>query len=97
MQTVVEFVDFTHSWSFFWPIKYLRDTFEPQINQSKKIITENLFSTDEKFGLLYEDMEVRIATFASNKIMQNKCTTLNSQIWGIDYITSQQTVAKFDK
>ena len=30
---------------------------------------ENLFSFDERFGHLYEDMEVGNATFASNKIM----------------------------
>ena len=58
---------------------------------------ENLFSFDERFGLLYEDMEVRNAIFARNKIMQNMCTTLNSRVWGIDYITSQPTLAKFGK
>ena len=30
---------------------------------------ENLFSFDERLGHLYEDMEVRNATFAINKIM----------------------------
>ena len=30
-------------------------------------------------------MEVINATFASNKIMQNMCTTINSQALGIDY------------
>ena len=39
---------------------------------------KNLFSFDERFGLLYEDTEVRNATFANDKIMQNKCITLNS-------------------
>ena len=48
-------------------------------------------------GLLYEDMEVISATSASYKIMQNMCTTINSQVWRIDYITGQPTVLKFDK
>ena len=52
---------------------------------------------DERFQLLYEDMEVRNATFASNKIMQNMCITFSSQVWGIDYITSQPTVLKLCK
>ena len=39
------------------------------------------------FGLLCEDMEVRNATSSSNKIMKNMCTTFNSRVWGIDYIT----------
>ena len=64
---------------------------------SEKIIIKNLFLCDERFGLLYEDMEVRNATFTCNKIMQNICTTLNSQVWGIDCITSQPTVPKFGK
>ena len=68
------------------------------INKPKQeIFMENLFSFDERFGLLYEDMEVRNAIFARNKIMQNMCTTLNSRVWGIDYITSQPTLAKFGK
>ena len=53
---------------------------------------KNLLSFDKRFGLLYEDMEVRNATFASNKIMQNLCATFNSRVWGIDYIASQSTV-----
>ena len=55
---------------------------------------KNLFSCDERFELLYEDMEVRNATFACNKIMQNMW---NSRVWGIDCITSQQTVLKFSR
>ena len=39
---------------------------------------KNLLSFDERFGFLYKDIEVRNATFASNKIMQNVCTTLNN-------------------
>ena len=35
---------------------------------------ENLFSFDQRLGLLYEDMEVRYATFASNKIIHDMCT-----------------------
>ena len=58
---------------------------------------KNLFSFDERFGLLHEDMEVRNATFACNKIMQNMPTTRNSRVWGIDCITSQSTVLKFSK
>ena len=42
-------------------------------------------------------MEVRNATFASNKIMQNMCTNLNSGVWRIECITSQATLAKFGK
>ena len=52
---------------------------------------------DERFGFLYQDMEVRNATSASNKIMQKMCTTLNSRAWRIDYITGQPTVQKLDK
>ena len=40
-------------------------------------------------------MEVINATFASNKIMQNMCTTINSQALGIDYMAGQQTVPNF--
>ena len=40
---------------------------------------KNLFSFEKDLGFFYEDMEVRRnVTFASNKIMQNMCTTLNS-------------------
>ena len=56
---------------------------------------KNLFSFDEKFGLLYEDIDLRNATFTSNKNMHNMCNTLNSQVQGIDHITSQSTVPKF--
>ena len=31
------------------------------------------------FGLLYEDMEVRKNTSASNKIMENLCAILNTR------------------
>ena len=55
--------------TFFRLIEYLQHTFETEMNQSKKIITENLFSFDERFGHLYEDIEVRNATFSSNDIM----------------------------
>ena len=58
------------------------------------VIIYNAF--DERFGLLYEDIKVRNATFGGNKIMQNMCTTFNSQFWRIDYITGQPTVPKFD-
>ena len=34
---------------------------------------KNLFSVDERFGVLHEDTEVRNATFASTKIMQSMC------------------------
>ena len=54
-----------------------------------------MFSFNERFGLLYEDMEVLNATFASNKIMQNMCISLNSQKIGIDYNKSQPTVLIF--
>ena len=56
-----------------------------------------LFSLYESLGLLYEDTEVRNATSASNKIMQNMYTTLNSCVWGIIFITGQPTVPKFGK
>ena len=36
---------------------------------------------------MHLDLEVRNATSANNKIMQNMCTTLNNQIWVMDYIT----------
>ena len=39
---------------------------------------KNLSSFDERLGFLYKDIEVKNATFASNKIMQNVCTTLTS-------------------
>ena len=52
---------------------------------------------DERFGLLYEDMEVRSDTLPSNKIMQSICTTVNSQVWRTRYITIQPTVPKFGK
>ena len=42
-------------------------------------------------------MEVRNATSASNTIIKNICTMLNSQFWGTDYITDQPTVPKFGK
>ena len=58
---------------------------------------KSLFSIDERFGLLDKDMEVRNATFPSNKIMQNMCATLNSRVWGIEYNTGQSTVPKFGK
>ena len=41
---------------------------------------KNLFSFDGKFGLFYEDIDVRNATFTSSKNMHNMCTTLNSQV-----------------
>ena len=52
---------------------------------------------DERFGLLYEDREVRRATSSSNQIVQNICTTVNSQVWGIKYITVQPALLKFGK
>ena len=42
-------------------------------------------------------MEVGNATFASNKIMQKMCTTLNGRVWRTECITSQSTVQKFGK
>ena len=42
-------------------------------------------------------MEVRNATSASNTIIQNMCTTINSRVWGIDYITDQPSVQTFGK
>ena len=50
---------------------------------------KNLFPINERFGLLGN------ATFASNKIMQNMCITINSHIWATDYITNQPPVLKF--
>ena len=45
---------------------------------------KNLFSFDERFGLLYEDMEVRNAIFASTKIIQSMCTlTVEFRGWVI--------------
>ena len=41
---------------------------------------KNLFSFHERFGLLYEDVEVTNATFTSNKIMQILCATFNSRV-----------------
>ena len=67
------------------------------INKANNNHNHVFVSFDERFGPLYEDMEVRNAIFASNKIMQNMCTTLNSRVWGIDCITSQLKVHKFDK
>ena len=40
---------------------------------------------------------VRNATSASNKIIQNMWTTLNSRVLGIDYTTSQPTIPKIKK
>ena len=50
----------------------------------QKIIMKNLFSVDERFGVLHEDTEVRNATFASNKIMQSMC----HGSWGSECSTS---------
>ena len=62
-----------------------------------KILVAMCDTFDERFGFLYEDMEVTNATSPSNKTMQKMCTTLNSWAWGIDYITSQPTVQKLGK
>ena len=44
-----------------------------------KILVVICNASDERFRLLYEDPIIRNSTSASNKIMQNKCTTLISQ------------------
>ena len=42
-------------------------------------------------------MEVKNTTSSSNKITQSMCTTLNSWVWGKDYIKGQLTAQKFGK
>ena len=61
-------------------------------------ILEAIFNAfDERFVLLYEDMEIRNANSASNRIMQNMCIILKSSVSGKDYITGQPTVQKLNK
>ena len=44
-----------------------------------KILVVICNASNERFRLLYDDPNIRNSTSASNKIMQNKCTTLISQ------------------
>ena len=54
-------------------------------------------ASDQRFGLVYEDMRVRNATSASNGLCKIMCVTINSQVRRIDYIACQPIVAKFGK
>ena len=54
-------------------------------------------ASDERLGLLYEDMRVRNTTSASNGLCKIMCITINSRVLRIDYIASYPIVAKFGK
>ena len=62
-----------------------------------KILEPICNAIDGRFGLLYENNEIRNASSASNKIIQNMCSILNSRVWRRYYITGQQTVQKLSK
>ena len=61
-------------------------------DHAKNISSHISDAFEEKFGFLYEDMKVRNATSASNKIMQKMCTTFTNRAWGLDHIICQPTV-----
>ena len=62
-----------------------------------KILVVICNASNERFRLLYDDPNIRNSTSASNKIMQNKCTTLISQFCELYNITDEPTVQKLGK